>query len=156
MTALAQGTQRPQLSDDNLDALPQKGGTVIFQGALVMVDTSGYLRPAGALAGAFCVGVARPRDRVLDRYDATSLADGALTVTYEEGVFGFKNDGTNPILSTTQPGTKLYAVDDQTVSVNAGTNRAFAGRLERLDPSAPGGPVLVKVTKAIGAQLAGI
>jgi hypothetical protein len=156
MTALAQGVQRPELSDSRFDFGPQKGSTIIYKGSLVMPDGSGFLRPAAAgVAGAtFCVGVAAPRDWALDRYDATGLADGAVNVEYEMGAFGFKNDGTNPILSTTQPGTPVFAVDDQTVSLSSlnGT-RPFAGRLRELDPTAIGGPVVVHVSKDLGAQL---
>lgn len=158
MTALAQGAQRPQVSDPAFDSGPQKGSTVVFQGALVMVDASGYLHPAGpGSAGAYCCGIALPRDRVLDRYDATGLADGALTVEFQQGAFGFQNDGANPILATTQPGTKLYAVDDQTVSLSSNSGaRPIAGRLRALDPSSVGGPVIVEVSKVIGAQLEAI
>src|SRR5690348_2288099 len=99
MTALAQGVQRPEISDPTFDFGPQKGSTVIFQNALIMADASGFLRPAAAgVGGAFCVGVAIPRDFELDRYDASTLADGALTVQYKQGPHGFTNDGTNPIL----------------------------------------------------------
>jgi hypothetical protein len=156
MTALAQGVQRPEVSDLSFDFGPQKGGTVIFMGGLIMVDPSSFLRPAApGVPGAFCVGVAIPRDFALDRYDNSFGADGALTVQYKQGPHGFQNDGANPILSTTQPGTPVFAVDDQTVSLSSllGT-RPFAGRLRELDPTATGGPVVVEVSKAIGAQLA--
>jgi hypothetical protein len=138
-----------------IDFGPQKGSTIIFQGALVMVDTSGFLRPAAAsVAGAFCVGVALPRDRDLDRYDATGLADGAITVMFEQGPFGFQNDGGSPILSTTQPGTILFAVDDQTVSLSSSNGtRPVAGRLRELDSTSVGGPVVVDVSKHVGSAI---
>lgn len=159
MTALAQGIQRPKISDPSIDFAPQKDATIIYQGALVMLDSSGYARPAAAnVAGAYCVGVAIPRNKDLDRYDNSSTvtghADGFITVEFEQGVFGFVNDGSNPILSTTQPGTPLFAVDDQTVSLSSSNGtRPVAGRLRALDSTAIGGPVLVEVSKAIGAQL---
>lgn len=158
MTALAAGAQRQNLSDPKFNFAPQKGSTIVYQGALVMIDTSGYLRPAAAsVAGAYCVGFAVPRHFDLDRYDATGMADGALTVQFEEGDAGFQNDGGSPILATTQPGTVLYAVDDQTVSLSSSSGtRPVAGRLVRLDTSVIGGPVVVQVSKEIGATVAQI
>jgi len=158
MTALAQGVQRPQCSDVTRGTAPQKGSTIIYQGALVMLDTSGYARPAAAsVSGAYCVGVAWPRGRDLDRYDSTVTgytADGSLSIEFEQGIFGFQNDGSNPVLATTQPGTVLYAVDDQTVSLSSGgSTRPVAGRLVRLDSTSIGGPVLMEVSIALGTLL---
>jgi hypothetical protein len=155
MTALAAGTQRPELSDPTNNFGPQKGSTIVYQGGLVMTDASAYLRPAAAsVAGSYCVGVYDDPHSVRDRSDATGLADGALTLQYKEGVFGFQNDGGSPILATTPSGTAVYAVDDQTVSLssNAGA-RPIAGRLRRLDSSVTGGPVVVEVSESIGRQL---
>lgn len=150
--ALTAGVQRPEMSDPNLAHAPQKGSTTIYQGGIVMLDTSGYARPAAAsVAGAYCVGVATARDNTLDRYDNSSGSDGALTVQYAQGPFGCLNDGGNPILSTTQPGTILYAADDQTVSLSSSSGtRPVAGRLVRLDTSVIGGPVVVEMSRAIG------
>jgi hypothetical protein len=157
MSALTAGVQRPQLPDEEFDSYPMKGSTTIYQGGLVMVDTSGYAHPGAATAADIVVGVAIPRDFDLDRYDNSAGADGAMTVQVKQGVFGFQNDGANPILATTQPGTKLYAVDDQTVSLSSNTGaRPYVGRLVRLDTSVIGGPVVVEVKRHINASLAGI
>ncbi len=155
MTALATGVQRPETTDPMLNTGPQKGSTVVYQGALVMVDASGFIRPAApSVAGSFCVGVAIARDFDIDRYDATGLADGTLYVRYVEGPVGLQNDGGSPILSTTPPGTPVYAVDDQTVSLSSNNGaRPYAGRLKRLDSTVIGGPVIVDVSHIIGAHL---
>jgi hypothetical protein len=160
MSAIANnGVQRPSLSDPAFSSAPQKDATLVFKGALVMLDTVGRAQPAAAsVGGAYCVGVAIARDFDLDRYDNQSSvvghADGFLTVRYQEGCFGFLNDGGAPIVSTTQPGTPVFAVDDQTVSLssNAGL-RPFAGRLRGLDATVIGGPVVVEVSRVIGSQL---
>jgi hypothetical protein len=155
--ALSAGVQRPAISDPSYDFGPQKDSTVVFQGALVMMDLSNRIAPAASgTAGAFCCGVAMPRDQDLDRYDntVTGHADGFITVQYRQGVFGFLNDGTNPIVATTQDGTILYAVDDQTVSLSSSNGaRPVAGRLRGLDATVIGGPVLVEVSKQIGKQV---
>lgn len=152
--ALSAGVQRPSLSDPSFCSAPQKDSTIIYQGAAVMLDQSGLARPAAAsVLGAYCVGVALPRDFDLDRYDntVTGHADGFLTVRYKEGAFGFLNDGTNPILSTSQPGIIIYAKDDQTASLSSSNGtRPVLGRLRSLDSTAIGGPVVVEMSKAIG------
>lgn len=152
--ALSSGTQRPAISDPTYDFGLQKGSTIIYQGGLIMVDTSGFLRPAAAgVAGAYCVGWYDDPHADLDRSDATGLADGVKTPSFRMGCAGFLNDGTNPILSTTQPGTVLFAVDDQTLSLSSlGGTRPIAGRLRGLDATAKGGPVLLEVSKSIGKQ----
>lgn len=156
MAALAKGVQRPECPG-RVRSAPQKDNTIVFQGGLVMLDTSGRAMPAAASnGGAYCCGVAVPRDFDLDRYDntVTGHADGFLTVRFQEGPFGFLNDGTNPIVATTQPGTPVFAVDDQTVSlVSNGGLRPIAGRLVKLDTGVVGGNVVVDVSEAIGSQL---
>lgn len=156
MTALALGTQRPEISDPQYNFGFQKGSTVIFGGALIMVDAANLLRPAAAgVAGSYCVGVWDDPHSVFDRSDTTGIADSVKTLQYKEGVYGFQNDGTNPIVAATPSGTALYAVDDQTVSLSSlGGTRPPAGRLRRLDATAIGGPVVLEISESIGAQLA--
>jgi hypothetical protein len=151
MAALTHGTQRNQLSDLTVESAPQKGGTIIYQGAAVMLDASGLALPAAAgTAGAYCFGVAVPQQNDLSLSDATGLADGKLTVFVRTGAFGFANDGTNPILSTTQPGTIVYAKDDNTASLSNTGTRPALGRLIKLDPTSSSGPVIVEMGKTVG------
>lgn len=158
--ALAAGVQRPALTDPDLCSAPIADNVIVFQGALIMEDTSGNVRPAanGGIGAGFCCGVAMPQSYDTDRYDNTVVghAAGNLTVRYKQGAFGFLNDGTNPILAATPPGTPVYALDDQTVSLSSGGGvRPFAGRLRGLDTSSIGGNVIVEVSKVIGATLMG-
>lgn len=155
MTALAQGAPRQQLATPEFDSAPIADNVIVYQGSGVALDTSGRANPGGVLAGGFGVGVAVARDFDIDRYDNTVVghAAGAMTVQWREGVFGFANDGSNPILATTQPGTPLYFVDDNTLSLSSlnGT-RAPAGRHYKYDSTAPR-PVFCQMGKAIGLQL---
>jgi hypothetical protein len=151
--ALSAGVQRPECTG-RIRSAPQLDNTTVFQGGAVMLDTSGRAAtPASFAAGAYCAGVAVPRDNDLDRYDntVTGHADGFVTVRFQEGVFGFLNDGTNPILSTTQPGTIIFAKDDQTASLSSnGGARPVLGRLVKLDSGVLGGPVVVEMSEHIG------
>lgn len=98
----------------------------IFAGALISVDSSGYMRPARATNTDFVIGLARTD------YDntVTGHAAGALSPEAQLIVSGWDNDGSNPILATTAPGTTLYAVDDHTVSLSSNSSaRPAAGIL---------------------------
>lgn len=152
MTALASGTQVRQLPNPAQGSAPMKGSTTIFQGSSVMLDGSGYARPAAAgVAGAFCPGIALPRELDLDRYNNSAGADGDMTVEWEEGVFARANDGTAPILSTTQPGTIVFAKDDQTMSLSSlGGTRPVGGRFHKMI----GGVPYIAMSMAIGKEAA--
>lgn len=154
MTALATGKQFAELSDPEFMEVPQKGSTVIYKGATVMLDTSGYGHPAGASTTAVCIGVYDDPREALDRSDSTGLSDGVKKITVKAGVFARKNDTGSPVLATTQPGTMLFAVDDQTVSLSdGGGTRVPCGRLYKYDANAQNGPVLVEMSLAIGFEL---
>ncbi len=101
----------------------------IYAGALVGVDSSGYARPMRqGTTSDVCLGVA-PK-----RYDNTGSghAAGALVPELEGGTFLFDNDADGPVLSTTAPGTTLYATCDHSVSLTS-TSRSKAGTLVCLD-----------------------
>ena len=129
--------------------------TIIYVGGMVAIDTSGRAKPATGVTGQVIGGVAIPGPYDLDRFDNTVVGhvDNFVTAYFREGIWAMVNDGTNPVLSTTQPGTKLYAVDDQTVSVLS-TGRSPAGRLIRLDPNDL--LVYVEISVQINAGILGI
>src|SRR5437016_5579415 len=114
MTALAQGRPTKELSDPTVDSAPQLDNTVVYQGGIVMLDSSGRARPGAVATGCIGVGACSPGAQDLDRFDntVTGHADGFLTVRWKEGVFGWKNSGGgDAILSTTQPGVVIWIVD---------------------------------------------
>lgn len=160
MTALSAGSQRVFLNDPTWDSAYMAATTTAYQGSLIMLDASGRATVAAAGTGntaLFCVGCAMPRDFDLDRYDNSTGGTSSMVCWWKEGMVGMVNDTSNPILSTTVPGTIVYAVDDNTVSLSAssGTSaRPIAGRLRCLDTGSKTGSVIVMVGKAIGAQCA--
>lgn len=160
--ALAKGTPRKELSgvaqSQALQAYGMLDNVKIYVGSAVVLDTSGRAKVATATTGQVAIGVAVPgmgAQADLDTYDntVTGHADNFVTVYAAEGIFKFTNDGTNPVLSTTQPGTKLYFVDDDTVSVLS-TGRSPAGRLVKLD--SVDSKVAVEVSRSINASILGI
>lgn len=156
--ALSKGTPRKELSGQTTSAIQAYGmldNVKIYVGSGVVLDTSGRAKVATATTGQIAIGVAVPGPMDLDTYDntVTGHADNFVTVYVAEGVFKFKNDGANPVLSTTQPGTKLYFVDDETVSVLS-TGRSPAGRLVKLDSA--DSMVAVSMYRDVNAAILGI
>lgn len=78
-------------------------GVTVYNGAMVSVDNTGKGRPARATATDSVIGRAERR---------ASAAAGDTRVRVKRGIFGWKNDATDPV---TGPGL-CYVVDDETVS----------------------------------------
>lgn len=120
---------------------PVKGATKIFDGSIVAV-VAGYAVPAADAAGAKVVGIADWRA------DNTDGADGAIRVRVRRGVFLLKNDPGGGAIVAANIGSFVYVLDDQTVSMTAGTNSVAAGEALELDPD---GGVWVQIPAHQGA-----
>lgn len=133
MTALAQARICPSYTIPGGSVIPGvyqaplgiADNVLIYAGALVVRDSSGYVRPARGGTADTALGRART---TYDNTVAGHSAGAILGIDVEIGVFGYINDTGAPILSTTAPGTAIYALDDQTVSLTAGSN-CKAGKL---------------------------
>jgi len=103
--------------------------TTIYKGALVAIDTDGYLIPAADTASIVCVGVAD------ESADNSGGADGDLSVlVWRSGVFAFAANGTAP--TQVNVGRVLVAESDEDVSTAAAmTNDVLVGTLEEIDGS---------------------
>lgn len=104
----------------------------VFSGGLVMLNATGFGKPAAAGTASLVVaGIAETQ------VDNAAGADGDLEVIVESDVIvGMVNDGTNPCTQATV-GQLVYAVDDQTVaSTNAGSAPAV-GYLHELRGTVP-------------------
>jgi hypothetical protein len=108
--------------------LKVKAGAVIYKGAVVATDATGFAVPAGDVAGHRVVGVAR------DTVNNVGQADGAQLVNADKGVFLLNNNGANPVVQATVGGTCLV-VDDNTVRASGGTNAVVAGVVDFIDPN---------------------
>lgn len=111
--------------DEYVLLLPVKAGTVIRQGALVMVN-AGYAQEAAAATGLVALGVAQ------ETVDNTAGANGAVSVEVRRGTFRFEVDPADPPTQA-ELGKDVYATGPNTVG-KTGTGRSKAGRLLRLDP----------------------
>lgn len=128
MTALTQ--DKPTARRDGTSvAYPVAASVTIYAGAMVALDRHGNAVPAGhASANSPIMGIAQTG---ID----TQTTAGNATVTLERGVFLFDNDTSNSHKVTPlYIGTTVYALDDQTVTVNSNSNsRKAAGTVLALD-----------------------
>jgi len=107
----------------NLLKIPQKASTIVYQGALVVID-AGYAAPGRTATGLVAAG------RAERTYDNSAGANGAKTVEVRRGVFAFENSSAGDLIAQTEIGTLCYIVDDQTVAkTNGGATRSIAGRV---------------------------
>ncbi|WP_428568706.1 MAG: hypothetical protein ACP59X_09895 [Solidesulfovibrio sp. DCME] len=104
---------------------PVAAGAVIFAGAMVALNASGYAVPASTATGL------TGRGRALESVDNSGGAAGAVAVPVERGVFCFANNGE---VTRAHINGKAYAVDDQTVAPTDGTGtRSAVGTIRDLD-----------------------
>lgn len=95
-------------------------GSVIYAGAMVSVNGSGYAVAASDATGCRVVG------RASKTVDASLSASGAKTIDVDCGTFYWNTDSGGA--SKTSIGQIAYVVDDQTVSLtNRGTYAVVAG-----------------------------
>ena len=117
-----------------------KANHVVEVGNLI-VTVSGYSAfPATANAATGKIaGVS------LDAADNTGGADGAQTITAEDGTYDFKNDGTHPCAQA-DVGSTVYASAKDTIS-NTSSDGPPVGKLVEFAPSdqAPSRPCRVRL-----------
>lgn len=126
MAALSASYDAPQRLGSTL-AFPQKGSTVIYPGALVVLS-SGYLAPGSTATGLIAAG------RAADYSDNSDGIDGDATVEVERGIFRYDNSTDSELIDLTCVGSVCFIVDDHTVAKTNGTNtRSAAGIVADVD-----------------------
>lgn len=145
--AITAGKQARPLADGDYEYGPGKANDIVYAGGVVMLDSSGRAINGAAATGCIGVGIALT-NRGIDRYDSTGLADGALNIRWQEGIFPLKNSGSQPFLSSDQPGLLVYIEDNETASkTNQGATLSVMGIFHHLDSQG----VWVKLGKFVGA-----
>ena len=126
MTALTKGRTVKSIPGI-LFNFPVKADAVIHQGAIVVLDSSGYAKPAITATGLIPVGIAR------ESVDATGLSSGDASVEVEVMVAACANLGADAV-TFTEIGKLVYLVDDQTVAKTSATNtRSVAGTARKIE-----------------------
>ena len=100
-----------------------RNGVTVYQGGMVVADSSGHLVPAGNANGI---------TQVLGRCEDTVTGDGTKTAAFKAGVFWYTNSGSS--ISAANLFAHCYAVDDESVHLgdNAGA-RYRAGIIVDVD-----------------------
>lgn len=138
MTALS-GDRDTKRRDGEFFDLEVAASVVIYMGALVCGNATGYATPGDTATTLEAMGVAQ------ERVDNASGANGAKTVRVRAGVFHFQNSGGGDLITRADRGKLAYIVDDQTVAKTDGTGtRSVAGRIIDVDDNGLDG-VWVKV-----------
>lgn len=108
--------------------LPMAANAVLYVGALVCINTSGFAVRGATSTTLKGVGVAQQRQ------DNTGGADGALSVEVDRsGVWRFANTA-GDLVTLADIGASAYIVDDQTVAKTSGTGtRSIAGKVVDVD-----------------------
>ena len=110
MTALAADRNTP-MQDGAKQGYPVAAGAVIYAGALMGINGSGYAVPMTQAAGLACVGVAE------FQYNNASGAAAALTaIAQRRKCFRFNNPNAITLASA---GATVYALDDNSVTLTA-------------------------------------
>ncbi|MEQ5870240.1 hypothetical protein J4E08_10055 [Sagittula sp. NFXS13] len=129
MAALTQDRNTVRM-DGTLRRGTVAAATLIYAGAIAMLNADGDLVEGQAATG--LVGVGRANARA----DNTTGAAGDLTLDYEVGTFRYANSAGADEITTAAIGQPCYAVDDQTVALTDGTGtRSPAGVIDGLDAS---------------------
>lgn len=128
MSALERDRSTPVMGAGGIPvrtSYPVKADAIIFKGALVALDATGYLVPGATSSSLIAVG------RATQNVDATDFSSGELTCEVDQGVFQWVNGNS---ITFAAVGTLAYIVDDQTVSSNA-SGKSIAGTIFAVDDS---------------------
>lgn len=104
---------------------PCAADTIVYAGAIVVLNATGFAK--GAVAAVGLKGIGRAAETV----DNKGGEDGAVKVPVERGCFSYANAGD---ITLANVGSPAYAVDDQTVSSSSNTNtRSQVGVIRDVD-----------------------
>jgi hypothetical protein len=119
MTALTSDAQRIE-KEGRVQAMPVAAAVKIFKNAILMRNVAGYVLPAASLADAVFAGVA------YEAADNTSGDNGDIKLRVEtERAFEFDGAG----FTQADLLKEVYAADDNTVQIAAGTNLVKVGKI---------------------------
>ena len=121
------GTNGPLVQEFRL---PVNGGSRLFAGGMVALNSEGNAIPAGLSAG----GSVRAMGVAQAEANNTSGADGALFAQVRRGAFPFANSTAGDAITIADVGATVFVVDDQTVAKTDGVGtRSRAGRVFDVD-----------------------
>lgn len=132
MTALAKSRSTPRLEGRRY-RFPVAASVLIYSGALVVVNASGYAKPGVVGTALRAVGIAS-LDPAEGYVDNSAGAAGDKYVIVYTGIYAFKNSAGADEITAAELGQTVYIVDDQTVAKTSDTNaRSPAGSVRMIE-----------------------
>jgi hypothetical protein len=108
-------------------SFPVAANAVIYAGALVALNASGFAVPASTATTQKVAGVA------VEAVTGTA-SNGGVSITVERGVWQFKNSADADLIALSDLNGTAYIVDDETVAkTNGGATRSIAGVIRDVD-----------------------
>jgi len=133
MTALAADRKKPMRRLCLDRSFPVAASVVIYEGAMVAIDTAGNARPARANVTDRVVGRARSRAD-----NAAGIAGDIRVDVDADSICFYENSGGNDAIALTDVGRDAFAVDDQTIALTDGAGtRPRAGKIHDVDSIGP-------------------
>ena len=128
MPALAADRTTPKRTAQRL-SLPLAANALIYAGALVCVNATGFATRGAVATTLKAAGVAQ------QRVDNTGGADGALRIEVDRaGAHLFANSAAADLITRADLGSTVFIVDDQTVAKTSATStRSAAGKVVDVD-----------------------
>ncbi len=128
LSAARNTLQKGDQAINSVETYPVAATKKIYQGALVVLNATGFAEPATAATAKKAVG------RAEALADNTTGADGAISIVVRSGTFKYLNSAAGDAIAKTEVGKPCFAVDDQTVAKTDGTGtRSVAGIVEQVD-----------------------
>lgn len=128
MTALTEARTDSMEQVGHNHRYPVAANAVIYQGAQVAINGTGYLVPVTTATGLAAVGIAT------ESKDNTGGADGALSCKTKRGVFRMDNSTAGDEITRSDIGSACYGVDDRTVAkTDGGGTRSAVGVVDDLN-----------------------
>lgn len=126
MAALTKGRDTKRVEETRI-TLPVLETCLIFEGAIVVVNSDGFACPGITQVDMRAIG------RADERADNLTGVDGAITVKVSKGAFWYVNSDADPV-TLADINMNCYIVDDQTVARTSFVNtRSIAGRVVNVD-----------------------
>lgn len=127
MMALSSDYNNPE-REGRTYSYPVYTGVKIYEGAGVVLDSSGWAKPAVTGTGLITAG------RSEEQADNALGQSGDIYVKVKRGVFRYENSTAGDEITKAQIGDTCYWVDDYTVAKTSGTNtRSIAGEIVDVD-----------------------
>jgi hypothetical protein len=125
--ALAADRNTPEI-EGKLFSYPVLTGVKIYAGGIVVLDSSGWAKPAVEATGLVAVG------RAEDQVDNTLGQSGDLYITVREGLFRYANSADADLITKAEIGDTCFLVNDETVAKTSAVNtRSVAGYIRQVD-----------------------